>query len=64
MGHWVGSRAGIGAMKKIKISYPCQESNPSPPVHTLSLYELSYLGSIKKEKKDRKSVFYYAYVNY
>jgi hypothetical protein len=38
------SRSGLDAVEKRKISWPCRESNPSLPVRSLSLYQLSYSG--------------------
>jgi hypothetical protein len=38
---WVGPRAGLDAVDKIRIS-TCLESNPGRPTHSPSLYKLSY----------------------
>jgi hypothetical protein len=43
IGGWVDTRAGLNAVEK---SLPSQESKPSHPAHSPSLYPLSYLYSI------------------
>jgi hypothetical protein len=46
IGGWVGSKVGLDAVEKRKISYPCRESNPGRPSHGSSVYRLSCPGSI------------------
>jgi hypothetical protein len=41
IGGWVGTRAGLDAVEKSKITFPCQESNPGHPTHSPSLHRLS-----------------------
>jgi hypothetical protein len=45
IGSWVVSKAGLDAVEKRKISCHCLESNPGRPARSLSLFQLSYLGS-------------------
>jgi hypothetical protein len=45
IGSWVGPRAGLDDVEKIKISFPCQESNFGLPARNQLLYQLSYPGS-------------------
>jgi hypothetical protein len=45
---WLGLRASLDAVKYRKIPCPSRESNPGSPAHSLSLYLLSYQGSISK----------------
>jgi hypothetical protein len=39
---WVIPRAGLDAVEKREVSYPCRESNPGRPSHSTSLYRLRY----------------------
>jgi hypothetical protein len=45
MGGWVSPIAGLGAVKKRKISFPCLEPNRGRPSCSSSLYRLNYSGS-------------------
>jgi hypothetical protein len=45
LGRWMGPRAGLDAVKKRKVSFPCWESNPGRPASSTLLYKLSYPGS-------------------
>jgi hypothetical protein len=42
IGGWVGPRAGLDAEVRIRILCTCQGSNPGCPVHSQTLYWLSY----------------------
>lgn len=42
IGGWVGTKAGLYAVDKNEISFPCQESNPGHTTRSPSLYRLSY----------------------
>jgi hypothetical protein len=44
---WVGPRASPDAMEYRNISCPCWESNASHPVHSASLFRLSYPTSVE-----------------
>jgi hypothetical protein len=45
IGGWVGLRAGLDAEARRKILCLCWGSNPDRPVHSQTLYCLSYRGS-------------------
>jgi hypothetical protein len=45
IGGWVGPRAGLDAQARRKILCLCRGSNPDLPVHSQTLYCLSYRGS-------------------
>jgi hypothetical protein len=48
IGGWVDPRAGLDALEKRKISYPCRELYPSRRAGSLSLYRLSCRGLLEK----------------
>jgi hypothetical protein len=53
IGDWMGPRAGLDVMEKIKVSYSCRKSNPGRPASSPSLYRLSYSGSVFLEGRKR-----------
>jgi hypothetical protein len=48
VGDWVGPKAVLDAVEYRNISCPYRESNPDCPARSLSLYPLSYPGSLIK----------------
>jgi hypothetical protein len=50
IGGWVGPRAGLDTVSKIKIPSPHRESNSDRPARSQSLYRLSYLGSLSDKR--------------
>jgi hypothetical protein len=46
IGGWVGHRASLDTQPRVRILCPYQESNPGRPVHSQTLYCLSYTSSL------------------